>query len=44
MERLAVVGGDMLFKIALVLLPLWLIGVVCVYRVGDLVHVLLLAG
>jgi hypothetical protein len=44
LERLAVVGGDMLFKISLVLLSLWLIGVVGVYRVGDLVHVLLLAG
>jgi hypothetical protein len=34
----------MLFKIALVLLSLWLIGVVGVYDVGDLVHVLLLVG
>ncbi|MGH8636934.1 MAG: lmo0937 family membrane protein [Burkholderiales bacterium] len=34
----------MLFKIALVLLSLWLIGVVGVYNVGDLVHVLLLVG
>ena len=34
----------MLFKIALVLLSLWLIGVVGVYSAGDLVHVLLLVG
>ena len=34
----------MLFKIALVLLSVWLIGVVGVYNVGDLVHVLLLVG
>jgi hypothetical protein len=34
----------MLFKIALVLLSVWLVGVVGVYNVGDLVHVLLLAG
>ena len=34
----------MLFKIALVLLSLWLIGVVGVYNVGDLVHVLLIVG
>ena len=34
----------MLFKTALVLMALWLIGVVGVYNLGDLVHVLLLAG
>jgi hypothetical protein len=34
----------MLFKIALVLLSLWLIGVVGVYNIGDSVHVLLLVG
>jgi hypothetical protein len=34
----------MLFKIALVLLSVWLIGVVGVYNVGDMVHVLLLVG
>lgn len=34
----------MLFKIALVLLLSWLVGVVGVYDVGDLVHVLLLVG
>lgn len=34
----------MLFKIALVLLSSWLVGVVGVYDVGDLVHVLLLVG
>jgi hypothetical protein len=34
----------MLFRTALVLLSLWLIGVAGVYNVGDLVHVLLLVG
>jgi hypothetical protein len=34
----------MLFKIALLLLAAWWIGVVGLYRVGDLVHVLLLVG
>lgn len=34
----------MLFKIALVLLAAWLLGVVGVYNIGDLVHVLLLVG
>jgi len=34
----------MLFKIALVLLAAWLLGVVGLYRVGDLVHGLLLIG
>jgi len=34
----------MLFKIALVLLSLWLIGVLGVYSVGDLAHLLLLAS
>ena len=34
----------MLFRIALVLLAAWLLGVVGVYTVGDLVHVLLLVG
>jgi hypothetical protein len=34
----------MLFKIALVLLAAWVLGVVGVYTVGDLVHVLLLVG
>ena len=34
----------MLFKIALVLLAAWLLGVVGVYNVGVLVHVLLLVG
>jgi hypothetical protein len=37
-------GGAMLFKIAVVLLIAWLLGVLGVYRVGDLVHVLLLVG
>ena len=34
----------MLFKVALVLLAAWLVGVLGVYDVGDLVHVLLLVG
>ena len=34
----------MLFKIALALLTLWLIGVAGVYDAGDLVHVLLLVA
>lgn len=34
----------MLFSIALVLLGAWLLGVVGVYNVGDLVHMLLLVG
>ena len=43
-ERVAAVGGDMLFKIALALLAMWLLGVVGLYSAGDLVHVLLLVG
>ena len=34
----------MLLKIAFVLLIAWLLGVVGLYRIGDLVHVLLLVG
>jgi len=34
----------MLFKASLVLLAIWLLGVVGVYRVGELVHVSLLVG
>jgi hypothetical protein len=34
----------MLLKIALALLIAWLLGVLGVYRGGDLVHVLLLVG
>ena len=34
----------MLLKIAFVLLIGWLLGVLGLYRIGDLVHVLLLAG
>jgi hypothetical protein len=34
----------MLFKAAIVLLAIWLLGLVGVYRVGDLVHVFLLVG
>ena len=34
----------MLFKAAIVLLAIWLLGMVGVYRVDDLVHVFLLVG
>jgi hypothetical protein len=34
----------MLFKSAFVLLIAWLLGVLGLYRIGDLVHVLLLVG
>ena len=34
----------MLFKVALVLLVLWLLGLSGVYDIGDLVHGLLLVG
>ena len=34
----------MLFKIAMLLLVAWLLGVLGVYRVGDLVHALLLVA
>lgn len=34
----------MLFKTAIGLLAIWLVGMVGVYRVGDLVHVFLLVG
>ena len=34
----------MLFKIALALLVVWLLGVLGLYAIGDLVHVLLLVG
>ena len=34
----------MLFKVAFVSLLAWLLGVVGLYRVGDLAHVLLLVG
>ena len=34
----------MLFKASLVLLAIWLLGLVGLYRVGDLVHVFLLVG
>ena len=34
----------MLFRIALVLLAVWLLGVMGVYTIGDLVHVFLVAG
>ena len=37
-------GGDMLFKIALALLAVWLLGVLGLYTIGDVVHVLLLVG
>lgn len=44
LERVAAVGGDMLFKIALALLAIWVLGVIGLYSAGDLVHVLLLVG
>ena len=34
----------MLFKASFVLLSIWLLGLVGVYRLGDLVHVFLLVG
>ena len=34
----------MLFKLAVVLLILWLLGVAGVYQVGEFVHALLLVG
>ncbi len=34
----------MLFKVAFVLLSAWLLGVLGLYRVGEALHVLLLAG
>ena len=37
-------GGEMLLKIAFLLLIAWLLGVLGLYRIGDLVHVLLLVG
>jgi hypothetical protein len=37
-------GGEMLFKVGLVLLAVWLLGLVGVYRIGDLFHVFLLVG
>ena len=37
-------GGEMLFKVAFVLLLLWLLGMAGLYQVGDLLHLLLLVG
>ena len=37
-------GGGMLLKIAFALLIVWRLGVLGLYRIGDLVHVLLLVG
>jgi hypothetical protein len=37
-------GGEMLLKIAFVLLIAWLLGVLGLYRIGDLVRALLLVG
>ena len=34
----------MLLKIGMVLLAVWLVGVLGIYKAGDLVHVLLLIG
>jgi hypothetical protein len=37
-------GGEMLLKITFVLLIAWLLGVLGLYRMGELVDVLLLVG
>ena len=37
-------GGEMLLKIALGLLAVWLVGVLGVYDIGDAVHIFLLVG
>jgi hypothetical protein len=37
-------GGEMLFKSAFVLLIAWLLGVLGLYRIGDIVHMFLLVG
>jgi hypothetical protein len=37
-------GGEMLVKIGLVLLAVWLLGLLGAYRIGDLFHVFLLVG
>jgi hypothetical protein len=37
-------GGEMLLKIAMVLIAAWLLGVLGIYSVGTIVHVLLLVG
>jgi hypothetical protein len=44
LEPVGRAGGHMLFKLALVLLAAWLIGVLAAPNAGSLVHVLLLAG
>jgi hypothetical protein len=42
--QVCVIGGEMLFTIAFVLVTAWLLGVLGVYRVGDAMHVLLLVA
>jgi hypothetical protein len=37
-------GGEMLFKIGLVLLAVWLLGLVGAYQIGELYHVFMLVG
>jgi hypothetical protein len=37
-------GGDMLFKIGLLFLAVWLVGVLGAFEVGEAIHVLLLVG
>ena len=37
-------GGEMLLRIAFALLIVWLLGILGLYRMGDLVHVFLLVG
>jgi hypothetical protein len=36
--------GDMLFKVAFVLLLVWLLGMAGLYQIGELLHALLLIG
>jgi hypothetical protein len=37
-------GGEMLFKIAIALLVVWLPGVLGIYDLGAIIHVFLLVG
>ena len=37
-------GGKILLRIAFILLIAWLLGVLGLYSIGDLVHVLLMVG
>lgn len=44
LSELAAFRGEMLLKIAFALLIVWLLGVLGLYRIGDLVHVLRLSA